>query len=173
MRNTATENVAEHSLTTAMFAHALGVINKTLFDGDLDPDRLAAIALFHEAGEVLTGDLPTPVKYADEMIRTAYKNLEEDAENRLVGMLPPELSAVYEPLVRQTVSDRERLFVKAADRLAALVKCKEEQRGGNREFSRAAASTEKALQEMKLPEAAYFCKTFLPAFDLSLDELEG
>lgn len=172
MKSNSPENVAEHSLMTAMIAHALGVINRDVMRGSVDPDRLAVLAIYHEAGEVLTGDLPTPIKYANDELRQAYKSLERKAEQKLVNRLPEEFRETYAPLVKQLGTAAEQQLVKAADKISALIKCKEEVKCGNKEFQRALETTNDAVNQLDLAEVTYFIEHFLPAFDKTLDELE-
>lgn len=171
MRNSYTENIQEHSHMTAVLAHALAVIRNQFFDGRVDEGQVAVAALYHDAGEILTGDMPTPIKYDNPAIRSAYKDVEAVAEGKLLRMLPPELQGVYEPIL--TEADPEiRRVVKAADKLSAYIKCVEELKAGNNEFRKAAAQTRRALEEYGLPEVAYFLKTFMDSFSLTLDELQ-
>lgn len=171
MRNTAPENVQEHSHQVAVLAHALALIRNEKFDGRVDPGAVAAAALYHDASEILTGDMPTPIKYDNPAIRTAYKDVEAVAEGKLLRMLPPELQAAYAPVLTAVDPEVERL-VKAADKLSAHIKCLEELKAGNAEFREAAAQTRKALEAFDLPEVRYFMDTFLPSFSLTLDELK-
>ncbi|MBR2667698.1 MAG: 5'-deoxynucleotidase [Oscillospiraceae bacterium] len=169
MRNSEPENVQEHSYMTAVLAHALAAIRRDVFGGDADPDAAAAAALFHDAPEVFTGDMPTPVKYFDPVLRSAYGKVEQAAADRLLSALPAPLRPVYGPLVRE---EQERELVKAADKLAAYLKCVTELHAGNEEFRRAGGQTLAALRAMDLPEIDYFLQNLLPAFTLNLDELE-
>ena len=171
MRNTRTENVEEHSYEVAVLAHALSVIGRDVFQKDLDPDKTAAAALFHDAPEIITGDLPTPIKYFNPGIKTAYQQVEAVAQDKLLSMLPPELVDAYEPLVREADPEVRR-YVKAADKLAAWLKCQEELKAGNLEFKLAAEQTRQALEDSPLPEVNYFLEHFLPGFSLTLDELQ-
>ena len=172
MRNTAPENVQEHSHQVAVLAHALAVIRNEQFGGRLDPGAVAVAALYHDASEILTGDMPTPIKYDNPAIRSAYKNVEAVAEGRLLRMLPPELQGVYEPIL--TEADPEiRQVVKAADKLSAYIKCVEELKGGNNEFRKAKESIEADLKGRELPCLDYFMEHFVPAFSLTLDEMES
>lgn len=171
MRNTAPENVQEHSHQVAVLAHALALIRNEKFGGRVDPGAVAAAALYHDASEILTGDMPTPIKYDNPAIRTAYKDVEAVAEGKLLRMLPPELQAAYAPVLTAVDPEVERL-VKAADKLSAHIKCLEELKAGNAEFREAAAQTRKALEAFDLPEVRYFMDTFLPSFSLTLDELK-
>ena len=171
MRNTAPENVQEHSHQVAVLAHALAVIHNEKFGGCVDPGAVTAAALYHDASEILTGDMPTPIKYDNPAIRNAYKDVEAVAEGKLLHMLPPELQGVYGPILTQ--SDPEvRQVVKAADKLSAYIKCVEELKAGNSEFRDAAAQTRAALEEYELPEVTYFLETFMPSFSLTLDQLK-
>ena len=171
MRNTAPENVQEHSHQVAVLAHALALIRNEKFGGHVDPGLVASAALYHDASEILTGDMPTPIKYDNPAIRTAYKDVEAVAEGKLLRMLPPELQAAYAPVLTAVDPEVERL-VKAADKLSAHIKCLEELKAGNAEFREAAAQTRRALEAFDLPEVAYFMDTFLPSFSLTLDELK-
>ena len=171
MRNTFSENISEHSHQVAVFAHALALIRRDILklDGP-DPDRCAVAALYHDASEILTGDLPTPIKYYNPDIKDAYKQVEKIAGNRLLDMLPQELRVSYEHLVLE--DDAEVLpIVKAADKLSAHIKCLEEQKAGNTEFDSAAKQTWDAMKAMHLPELDWFLDHCLPAFSLNLDQL--
>ena len=171
MRNTRTENVQEHSYEAAVLAHALAAIGRDVFRKDVDPDKAATAALFHDAPEIITGDMPTPVKYYNPDIKTAYKQVEAVAQDKLLSMLPPELVPAYAPLVRES-DEGVRRYVKAADKLSAYIKCVEEGKAGNSEFKMAAGQTLAALKEMDMEELDWFMERFLPAFHLTLDELE-
>lgn len=170
MRNTASENVQEHSHQVAVLAHALAVIRNEKFGGQVDPGAVAAAALYHDATEILTGDMPTPIKYFNPAIRNAYKDVEAVAADKLLELLPPELQGAYTPLLRPEDPQVHQL-VKAADKLSAYIKCLEEVKAGNMEFREAAAQTRAALEAMELPEVAYFMETFLESFSLTLDQL--
>ena len=171
MRNTAPENVQEHSHQVAVLAHALAVIRNEKFGGAVDPGQVAVAALYHDASEILTGDMPTPIKYDNPAIRTAYKDVEAVAEHKLLNMLPEELRGVYAPIL--TVEDPEiEALVKAADKLSAYIKCVEELKAGNNEFREAAAQTRKALESYGMPEVESFLETFMDSFSLTLDELK-
>lgn len=172
MRNTVQENIQEHSHMVAVLAHALAVIRRDKFGGTVDPGHVAAVALYHDATEIFTGDLPTPVKYANPDIQAAYKAIEQNAADRLTATLPQELRPSFACLLSETdpqVTD----LVKAADKLSAYLKCLEELKAGNLEFQSAANQTLEALEAYRLPELTYFMEHFLPAFQLTLDELEG
>ena len=170
MNNTKTENISEHSLEVAILSHALVSIANTRCGCSLDADRAAVIGMFHDASEILTGDMPTPVKYYHPDIRDAYKAVEKVAENKLVGMLPEELRPLYRPLIAD-IDPALAPYVKAADKLSALIKCIEEVRMGNNEFLKAKASIEEAIAAMKLPALEIFTSEYLPAYYLTLDEL--
>ncbi len=171
MHSTVKENVMEHSAGVAMIAHALGVINNVVFSGGVSPDRCAAIAVFHEASEVITGDLPTPIKYYNEDIRSAYKNIEEIAEKQLLATLPETFRESYGPLVLPG-KGAEYVLVKAADKIAAYLKCVEELKYGNKEFLKAKNATLKAIRDMGLPEVDYFFDNFVKGYEKTLDEME-
>ena len=171
MRNALPENVQEHSHMVAVLAHALAVIRREVFHGDIDPGEAAIAALYHDAPEILTGDLPTPVKYFNPGIRDAYKQVEEVSADKLLSMLPEELRGSFAPYVREELDGELLKIVKAADKLSAYIKCVEELKAGNSEFKKAAEQTRAALEGMDLPELAYFMEHFLPAFELTLDEL--
>ena len=171
MRNTFSENISEHSHMTAVLAHALALIRRDILKLPTpDPDRCAVAALYHDASEILTGDLPTPIKYYNPDIKEAYKQVERIAGNRLLDMLPPELRASYEHLVLE--DEAEVLpFVKAADKLCAHIKCLEEQKAGNTEFDTAAKQTWESMKSMNRPELNWFLDNCLSAFALNLDQL--
>jgi len=172
MRNVRTENVSEHSLQVAMVAHALAVIKNQKFNGNLNAERIALMAMYHDASEVLTGDLPTPVKYYNAQIAHEYKKIEKIAQQKLIEMLPEELRNAYRPLLdEQQHSEDEKAIVKQADALCAYLKCLEELSAGNHEFQLAKARLEKTLIERHSPEMDYFVEVFVPSFSLSLDEI--
>ena len=171
MRNTAQENVQEHSHQTAVLAHALAVIRNEKFGGRTDPGAVAAAALYHDASEILTGDMPTPIKYGNPAIQAAYQEVEAVAARRLLEMLPPELRPIYENILRPADAEVEKL-VKAADKLSAHIKCLEELKAGNEEFRQAARQTAEALESYDMPELRYFREHFLGSFQLTLDEME-
>ena len=172
MRNSCPENIQEHSHQVAVLAHALALIARKVYGNKtVSPEACATAALFHDAGEIITGDMPTPIKYYSPEIRDAYKQVEAVAEGKLLGMLPEELQEDYEPLLRE--SDPEiRRFVKAADKLSAHIKCLEELKASNHEFLLAARQTRQALDDMDMPEVRYFIEHFLDSFTLTLDELK-
>ena len=171
MRNTFSENISEHSHMTAVLAHALALIRRDILKLDTpDPDKCAVAALYHDASEILTGDMPTPIKYYNPDIKQAYKQVERIAGNRLLDMLPPELRASYEHYVLE--DDAEILpYIKAADKLSAHIKCLEEQKAGNTEFDTAAKQTWDAMKAMNRPELDWFLENCLGAFALNLDQL--
>ncbi len=172
MRSTQPENVSEHSHMVAVLAHALAVIQNEKFGGHIDPGEAAVAALYHDAPEILTGDLPTPVKYDNPAIKDAYKGVESVAADKLLSMLPAELVPAFAPYVREELEPELLAVVKAADKLAAHIKCLEEMKAGNAEFKLAARQTRDALDRMDLPALDYFIKYFLPGFELTLDELQ-
>ena len=171
MRNTFEENIQEHSHMVAVLAHALAVIRRDVFGGDIDPGQAAVLALYHDAPEILTGDLPTPVKYYNPEIRDAYREVETVSARRLLSMLPDALRHAYEPLLLEDLESGYHAVVKAADKLSAYIKCVEELKAGNSEFRQAAEQTRQALEASPLPEVGYFLEHFMPGFELTLDEL--
>ena len=170
MRNTRTENVEEHSYEVAVLAHALAVIGRDVFHKDVEPDKVAVAALFHDAPEIITGDMPTPVKYFNPEIKSAYKAVERVAQDKLLSMLPEELAPAYEPMLRESDPAVKR-YVKAADRLAAWHKCQEELKVGNAEFRRAADEVMAGLKNLGMEEVDYFLEKLGGAFQLTLDDL--
>ncbi len=171
MRNTQPENIQEHSHQVAVLAHALAVIDQRYFGGRVDPGAAAVAALYHDASEILTGDMPTPIKYDNPDIQSAYQAVESVAGRKLLSMLPEDLRADYEPVL--TIPDPEvRALVKAADKLSAYLKCVEELKAGNSEFRKAKEQTWAALCENQTPALGYFMKHFLDGFELTLDELQ-
>ncbi|MGN1074554.1 MAG: 5'-deoxynucleotidase [Eubacteriales bacterium] len=170
MRSAEPENLSEHTAEVAMLAHALALIRRDILGVPCDPDRVAALALYHDAPETMTGDLPTPVKYANPRIRRAFGEIEAASRERLLQMLPDALRPEYEKLFDVEESGCFDL-VKAADRLAAYIKCKNELKTGNEEFRRACEETRTALEGMKMPEVAYFMREFMPSFALNLHEM--
>lgn len=171
MQNTAEENIAEHSHNVAVIAHALCVIGNKKFGKTYNAERCALLALYHDTTEVITGDMPTPVKYGSEEMKNVYKNVEALAGERLLAMLPEEFRDDYAPLFKKQENDKELWkLVKAADKIDALIKCINETRMGNREFEKALDAQEKLIDEINMPEVDYFKKEFLPAYYLTLDE---
>ena len=170
MRNTQPENDAEHSLQVAMIAHTIALIGRERYRRDVDPEHVLSLAVYHDATEVMTGDLPTPVKYHNEELRSAYHRLEDVSAERLVSLLPPDLQPAFSPYLKQEPG-YARTVVKAADRISAYIKCLEEKRAGNREFDYAAENVKQSIDAMDLPEVTDFLREFLPAFEMTLDEL--
>lgn len=171
MRNTLNENISEHSLDVAMIAHALGVINNIYFDGKINADRLALMGMYHDATEIITGDMPTPVKYYNPIIRDAYKEVEGVAKDELLQGLPVEMRKVYDSILQDTEEEEELWkYVKAADKLSAYIKCIEEQRMGNCDFEKAGASILSIIENMDMPEVNFFLEKFIPPYKLTLDE---
>lgn len=171
MRNTDSENVQEHSHMVAVLAHALAVIGQRLYGREIDAGQVAVAALYHDASEILTGDMPTPIKYYNPEIKNSYRKVEAVANDKLLSLLPEELRADYEPVLKIADPEIHRL-VKAADKLSAYIKCVEELKAGNAEFRRAAEQTRAALEEMHMPELDYFMGHCLDSFSRTLDELE-
>ncbi|MGX8692774.1 MAG: 5'-deoxynucleotidase [Clostridia bacterium] len=171
MRNSLPENIQEHSHMVAVIAHALGVIRRDVFGVPCDPNEAAAVALYHDASEILTGDLPTPIKYHSADIRGAYRQVEALACEKLLATLPEALRPAYEELLTGETQERLHELVKAADKLSAYIKCIEERKAGNNEFLSAEKQTRAILEASPLPEVGYFLEHFIPAFELNLDEL--
>ncbi|KSX95101.1 5'-deoxynucleotidase [Providencia stuartii] len=172
MRNVRTENVSEHSLQVAMVAHALAIIKNRKFGGHVNAERIALLAMYHDASEVITGDLPTPIKYHNSQIAHEYKKIEQFAQQKLLDMLPEELQEDFKPLlIEELQSDEEHSIVKQADSLCAYLKYLEELSAGNSEFKLAKKRLEKILAERQSPEMDYFIEIFVPGFKLSLDEI--
>ncbi len=173
MRNTNSENIQEHSLQVAILAHALAVLhNKLCGREELSPDRACVYAIFHDAGEIITGDLPTPVKYYNPLIRENYQAIEDVAKEKLLSMLPEEMGKVYRPILFYEQEDVKYYpIVKAADKLSAYIKCVEEVKAGNREFVKAMESTLEALQALELPEVSHFMSHYIEAYNKTLDEM--
>ena len=171
MRSTITENISEHSLETAFIAHVLALYRNVRFGGSVDPERAALLAMYHDVTEIITGDLPTPVKYFNADIKAEYDKVEKMAEERMLSYLPEDLREYYRPLFSKTEEDAELwTLVKAADKLSALIKCTEERQMGNSDFTEAEKSTLNAVHEMNLPEAEEFLAEFLPAYTQTLDK---
>ena len=171
MRNTFQENIQEHSHMVAVLAHALAVIRRDVLGREADPGLAVMAALYHDAPEILTGDLPTPIKYYDPEIRDAYKKVEEFSAGKLLAMLPPAMRPAFSPLLHEDYDPDTRALVKAADKLSAHIKCLEELKAGNSEFRQAARQTLEALKGYHLPEVDYFLTHLLPAFSMTLDEM--
>lgn len=171
MRNTIKENISEHSLDVAIIAHALAVIKNKRFGGNINPERVALLAIFHDTTEIITGDLPTPIKYYNPKINEAYKEIEEVAKNKLLSYLPEDLQDEYQSILGYTDDEKELWkIVKAADKISAYIKCIEEKRTGNADFEMAEVATLDAINKMKSPEIECFLKEFIPSFKLTLDE---
>lgn len=173
MRNSIRENISEHSMEVAMLSHGLAIIANEKCGLCLDINRIVLMGLYHDANEIITGDMPTPVKYYDENIKEAYKRVERVASHTMLRKLPEYMQPYYKPYFSpQAGADYEWRLVKAADKLSALIKCREELRTGNQEFRSAEKATRQALEDMQLPEVKIFMEDFLPAYDLTLDELQ-
>ena len=171
MRNTRRENLSEHSLETAQIAHALALIGNKRLSKSYNANFAAVAAMYHDTPEIITGDMPTPIKYDNPTIQSAYKEVEAVAEQKLLNMLPEDLRPAYDEAL--TIPDPQvRALVKAADKLSAYIKCVEELKAGNNEFRQAAGQTRKALEGYELPEVTYFLETFMDSFSLTLDELQ-
>ena len=170
MRNTVPENDAEHSLQVAMIAHAIAVIARDRYGKQVDPEHVLSLAVYHDATEVMTGDLPTPVKYHNDELRGAYHQLEALSADRLLSLLPDDMKPAFTPYMKQEPGF-DHTLVKAADRISAYIKCMEEKRAGNREFDYAAENIRKSVASIDLPEVRDFLIDFLPSFDKTLDEL--
>ena len=173
MRSSQEENIMEHSQQVAMLAHALAVIDTDVFKHSPDMLKTVLFALYHESSEVMTGDLPTPIKYYNPAIRGAYRQIEDCATDKLLSMLPDELQGGIAPYVKPDADSYEYKLVKAADKLSAYVKCLEELKAGNAEFKKAKESIERELKEKKMPCVDYFMEKFIPGFSLTLDEMEA
>lgn len=172
MKNSQRESLSVHTLDTAVIAHALALLRNRRFGGNCDAERLVLLAIYHDCSEILTGDMPTPIKYYNPEIKNAYKEVESVANEKLTEMLPEDLRGDYAPLLDNKGEDEELLrLLKAADKISALVKCVEEENSGNKEFSKAKISILKSIEEMRLPEADTFVKEFLPSYGLTIDEL--
>ncbi len=174
MRNEHSENLSEHSFEVAVIAHALAIIKNKRFGGNINGERAALMGLFHDAPETLTGDMPTPVKYYSEEVRNAYKTVEENACKSLIDMLPEDFQSEFAPLLISQEEDAELWkLVKAADKISALIKCLEERKAGNSEFIKAGEGIRESIEKLDMPEAKVFIEEFLPAFELTLDELKN
>lgn len=174
MRNSVKENISEHSMEVAMLAHGLGIIAKEKCGKDIDLDKLTLIGLYHDANEIITGDMPTPVKYHDRQIRDAYKKVENMANRKLMAQLPDYMKKYYEEILFLQPGDGELWkLVKAADKLSALIKCMEEEKAGNKEFATAYATIYTTLKEMNMEEVSIFMRDFLPSYSKTLDELQN
>ena len=171
MRNTMTENISEHSQEVALVAHALGVINNEEFGGNINAERLAVMGIYHDATEIITGDMPTPVKYYNPIIRNAYREVENVAKEELLKGLPENYRKHYDLLLTESEEEKELWkFVKAADKICAYLKCIEEKRMGNCDFERAEASILEAIRALEMPEVDFFIENYLPAYKMTIDE---
>ena len=171
MRNTKNENICEHSLEVAFIAHALGIINNQEFGGNINAERLAILGMYHDVTEIVTGDMPTPVKYYNPIIRNAYKEVENVAKDALLSGLPQKMRKTYDSVLMESTEEGELWkYVKAADKISALVKCIEEKGMGNTDFEKAELSILKVIEQMDMPEVKYFMENFVPAYKLTLDE---
>jgi 5'-deoxynucleotidase len=171
MRNTLPENDMEHAMQCAMIAHAIAVIGNTRYQRSYDAQRVMALALYHDASEVITGDLPTPIKNNNPAIKAEYKKIEALAARRLLTMLPDDLKPAYEPLIEQANDTAQGRIVKAADRICAYIKCLEENKVGNREFREAQAGIESSIYAIDLPEVQDFMRDFVPGYAMTLDQI--
>lgn len=169
MRNSREENIAEHSLDVAIIAHLLCELRNSRFGGNVNPERAAVLAIFHDVPEIITGDLPTPVKYFSSDISKAYKKVEAAAVDELVSQIPADIAGDYREILAPDDAELASL-VKAADKISALIKCIEERKSGNNDFAQAEKQTLEAIKRMNLPEADLFISDFLPAYELTLDE---
>ena len=174
MRNSRSENLCEHSLEVAFIAHALGLINNRYYKGDIDPARLALLAMYHDTTEIITGDMPTPVKYHSNVIRSAYSEVEKIASNELLKGLPEKLRDDYSGLLSESAEEeREWKYVKAADKISAWLKCVDERNMGNTDFEDAEKSIREIIDKIELPEVQFFMETFAPAYGNTLDKSSG
>ncbi len=170
MRNSLPENIQEHSHMVAVLAHSLAIIGKEVYGRDCDANLCSTVALYHDASEIITGDLPTPIKYHDEKIKSSYKDIERKANETLLELLPDTFQAAYRPLLFEC-DEQISAYVKAADKLSAYIKCIEERKAGNNEFLSAEQQIYSTLKSNSMPELQYFLENFIPAFELTLDEL--
>lgn len=172
MNNTKNENISEHSLQVAIIAHCLVLIHNKRYGGSINPERAALLAIFHDSTEIITGDMPTPIKYFNPEIKKAYQKIENTAANKLISMLPDDFQEDFEQIIKMSGSNDGEIkkYVKAADKFSALIKCIDEMRMGNDEFRKAKESIESSIHKMNMPETEIFEKEFLPSFYLSLDE---
>ena len=171
MRNTRNENLCEHSLEVAYVAHALGIINNEIFGGDINAERLAVLGMYHDVTEIITGDMPTPIKYYNPLIRDAYKEVEHVAEEQMLSGISPDIRERYRGVLLETEEEAELWkYVKAADKISAYIKCIEEKKTGNRDFEDAEVTIYNAINDMGLPEVDYFMKEYIPAYMLTIDK---
>ena len=172
MRNTIPESLSDHTMDVVIIAHALTVIGNLYFDRNLDENRAALLAAFHDAPEILTGDMPTPVKYYDPEVKNAYAKVEEAAMEKMLHALPEKMREHYADIMYETGEEDQVLhrYVKAADKISALIKCIEEEQMGNRDFVRAKEATAQIIRDLKMPEADFFMEHFMPGYYMTLDE---
>ena len=171
MRNTVTENISEHSLEVAFIAHLLAVLRNKRFGGNVNPERVALLAMYHDTAEIITGDLPTPIKYYNKNIKSVYSEIENNASNQLLSYLPDDIKEEYRPLLFKDESESKHWeLVKAADKISALIKCVEEKQMGNKDFSDAESATLKIIKELNVKEADVFLEEFMPSYGLTLDK---
>lgn len=171
MRNTVSENISEHSLEVAFIAHLLAVLRNKRFGGNVNPERVALLAMYHDTTEIITGDLPTPIKYYNKNIKSVYSEIENNASRQLLSYLPDDIKEEYEPLFYKDESEIEHWeLVKAADKISALIKCVEEKQMGNKDFSDAESATLKIIKELNVKEADVFLEEFMPSYGLTLDK---
>lgn len=171
MNNTRNENLSEHSLEVAIIAHSLALIGKNRLNKDIDANKVAVIAMFHDSSEIITGDMPTPIKYKNKKIQEAYKDIEKSAQNKLVEMLPDDLREDYDEVINIEESSMLYKYVKSADKISALIKCIEEMRMGNMEFAKAKQGIEDSIMRSELEEVKIFIKEMLPSYSKTLDEI--
>ncbi len=172
MNNTRQENLSEHSLEVAIIAHSLALIGKVRLGKEIDVDKVAVVAMYHDSSEIITGDMPTPIKYENKKIQKAYKDVEKMAENKLIDMLPTDLKEEYKNIIRIEEDSIIYKYVKSADKISALIKCIEEIRMGNMEFSKAKQVIEESINNIELEEVKIFIEEMLPAFSKTLDEID-
>ena len=170
MRNARMESLSDHTLDVVFIAHALAVIANTYYHAELDEGRVALLAAFHDAPEIITGDLPTPVKYFDPEIKKSYDRVEQSAKKKMIAQIPKEMQSTYEDIMDAESDEELQKYVKAADKLSALIKCIEEEKSGNQDFAKAKEATMKTIQGLNMPEVDFFLENFLPGYYLTLDE---
>ena len=171
MRNTEKESLDSHSKEVAVIAHALAVIGNKRFGKNYNADRAAVLGLYHDAHEIITGDMPTPVKYDNDALTTAFKAVENAANEKLISKLPEDMHDIFRPLLTEDDDENLKPLIKSADKLSALIKCIEERKAGNMEFREAEAATRKRILEANIPEAEVFLDEFIPAYEMTLDML--
>ena len=171
MRNTEKESLDSHSKEVAVIAHALAVIGNKRFGKNYNADRAAVLGLYHDAHEIITGDMPTPVKYDNDALTTAFKAVENAANEKLISKLPEDMHDIFRPLLTEDDDEDLKPLIKSADKISALIKCIEERKAGNMEFREAEAATRKRILEANIPEAEVFLDEFIPAYEMTLDML--